>query len=379
MTKQQGSDQISLWDGDSPLKIDKPIRLIELFAGIGAQAKALERLGVPFEHYRICEFDKYAVESYNAIHGTNFQPSDIREITGADLGVVETDKYTYIMTYSFPCQDLSVAGKQAGMARGGGTRSGLLWEVEWLLKDMSGYIPHRHKPNGKIFSMTPYVDWYNPPDQTKLPQILLMENVPQVIGKKNIKDFAEWIAFLDTLGYTSKWAVLNATDFNVPQNRERCFMVSWLGDHSYYFPQGEGCKRALKDVLEKQVDEKFYLSDSAVKYVANNGTPPRCSNAIRAGGRGSLDRHSWDIVVELRQDGGEGIDGCNAVHGEGLQGLRQSGTDGRDRSMEEEVIKSADGTVIGRSSSFVPPPLKGISRAIDTERKNGVVIWQKKS
>lgn len=271
----QHGAQLSLWDGSNPLKIDKPLRLIELFAGIGAQAKALERLGVPFEHYRICEFDKYAVMSYNAIHGTNFKTSDIRDLKGADLGVVETDRFTYIMTYSFPCTDLSVAGKQAGMKKGTGTRSGLLWEVERLLSEMSGYSPHRHKPNGKIFSMTPYVDWYSPPDQTKLPQILLMENVPQVIGKKNIKDFAEWIAFLDTLGYTSKWAVLNAKDFNVPQNRERCFMVSWLGDHSYFFPQGTGCKRALKDVLEKQVDEKFYLSDSAVKYVANNVTPPR--------------------------------------------------------------------------------------------------------
>lgn len=111
--------QLSMWDGGSPLKIDKPLRLIELFAGIGAQAKALERLGVPFEHYRICEFDKYAVMSYNAIHGTNFKTSDIRDLKGADLGIVETDKFTYILTYSFPCTDLSVAGKQAGMRRGG--------------------------------------------------------------------------------------------------------------------------------------------------------------------------------------------------------------------------------------------------------------------
>ena len=103
-----------------------------------------------------------------------------------------------------------------------------------------------------------------------MPQILLMENVPQVIGKKNIKDFAEWVAFLDTLGYTSKWAVLNAKDFNVPQNRERCYMVSWLGDHSYYFPQGEGCKQQLKDMLEKQVDEKYYLTDRLIKYFENN-------------------------------------------------------------------------------------------------------------
>lgn len=116
-------------------KIDKPIRLIELFAGIGAQAKALEMLGVKFEHHRICEFDKYAVASYNAIHGTHFQPTDIRDLRWRDLGVTDTDKYCYILTYSFPCQDLSVAGKQRGMIKGSGTRSGLLWEVERLLTE----------------------------------------------------------------------------------------------------------------------------------------------------------------------------------------------------------------------------------------------------
>jgi DNA (cytosine-5)-methyltransferase 1 len=78
------SYQISLFDGAKPLRIEKPIRLIELFAGIGAQAKALEQLGADFEHYRVCEYDKYAVTSYNAIHGTQFEPSDIREWHGAD-------------------------------------------------------------------------------------------------------------------------------------------------------------------------------------------------------------------------------------------------------------------------------------------------------
>ena len=96
---------MNLFDCDKPLlKITKPIRLIELFSGIGAQAKALENLGVPFEHYRICEFDKYAVATYNAIHGTSFVTSDITELRGGDLGVTETDKYEYILTYSFPCQ-----------------------------------------------------------------------------------------------------------------------------------------------------------------------------------------------------------------------------------------------------------------------------------
>lgn len=97
-----------------PYKIKKPIRLIELFGGIGSQAKALENLKANFTHYRLCEFDKFAVTSYNAVHGTNFATSDITKITADDLGIVDTDKYEYIMTYSFPCQDLSIAGKQAG-------------------------------------------------------------------------------------------------------------------------------------------------------------------------------------------------------------------------------------------------------------------------
>ena len=129
-TIKSENNQISLFEGKNCLKIEKTIRLIELFAGIGAQAKALENLGIKFEHYRICEFDKYAVASYNAVHGTEFTTSDITKIHAADLGIIETDKYEYIMTYSFPCTDLSKAGKQKGMSRESGTRSGLLWEVE---------------------------------------------------------------------------------------------------------------------------------------------------------------------------------------------------------------------------------------------------------
>lgn len=91
--------QISFFDGSQPLKITKPIRLIELFAGIGSQAKALKRIGVEFEHYRVCEFDPYAVTSYNAIHGTNFEPSDITERKGEDLGIVDVDRFTYLLTY----------------------------------------------------------------------------------------------------------------------------------------------------------------------------------------------------------------------------------------------------------------------------------------
>ena len=223
------------------LKIDKPIRLIELFAGIGSQAKALTRLGADFEHYRICEFDKYAVTSYNAIHGTDFTTSDITKISANDLGIVDTDKYCYIMTYSFPCQDLSLAGKQKGMAKGENTRSGLLWEVERLLNEC-----------------------------TELPQILLMENVTQVHGKKNKEHFDEWLAYLESKGYKNYWKDLNAKNFGIPQNRNRTYMISVLGEYFYEFPEEFPLELRLKDMLEESVDEKFYISNEKINKIANS-------------------------------------------------------------------------------------------------------------
>lgn len=277
-------DQISIFDiGKTPLKIDKPIRLIELFAGIGSQAKALERLGADFEHYRISEWEVSAVASYKAIHKgedntdygkslseaqlaesldtlgistdgktpltykkirnkgvrwmrevyNNFKATNnigsIVNIGGDDLGIVDTDKYCYILTYSFPCQDLSLAGLQKGTAKGGNTRSGLLWEVERLLNECD-----------------------------ELPQILLMENVTQVHGKKNIEHFNEWIEFLESKGYNNYWQDLNAKHYGIPQNRDRTFMVSVLGDYTYEFPKPIPLELRLKDMLEDSVDEKIF-------------------------------------------------------------------------------------------------------------------------
>lgn len=219
-------------------KITKPIRLIELFAGIGSQAKALKNIGANFEHYRAIDFDKFAIKSYNAIHNTNFTPLDITKITAKDLGIVETDKYDYLMTYSFPCQDLSLAGKGVGMKKGGGTRSSLLWEVERLLLECE-----------------------------TLPQILLMENVTLVHSRKHLTDFNKWLNFLEELGYKNYWSDLNAKDYEIPQNRNRCFMVSILGDYYYEFPHKRKLKLKLKDMLEDEVDEKYYLSDKMIAHL----------------------------------------------------------------------------------------------------------------
>ena len=249
--------QMSLFDifgSDTPMMtIDKPIRLIEFFAGYGSQALALRELGADFEHYRVVEFDKYAVASYNAVHGTDFEVTDIRDVNGSDLGIVDTDKYTYLLTYSFPCTDLSVAGKGLGMSKGSGTRSGLLWEVERILQEL--------------------VD-----DGIDLPQVLLMENVPQVHGKKNLADFESWCKFLESIGYTNFWKDMNAKNYGVAQNRNTTFMVSVLGDVKYEFPKAIPLTRVMKDYLEDEVDEKYYINnEKAQKLIATlieNGTLP---------------------------------------------------------------------------------------------------------
>ena len=220
--------------------IDRPIRLIELFAGIGSQAKRMKRLRLDYEAYRVCEWDKYCIRSYNAIHGTDFETSDITKLQGGDLGIVNTEDYCYVMTYSFPCQDLSVAGKGAGMTKGTGTRSGLLWEVERLLNETE-----------------------------HLPQVLVMENVPQVHNKKNIADFNKWQEYLTTRGYRNYWQDLNAKNYGVPQNRDRCFMVSILGDYDYEFPKPFRLQLRLKDMLEERVDESYYLPDERLELIEN--------------------------------------------------------------------------------------------------------------
>ena len=219
-------------DKKEEYKIRKPIRLIELFAGLGSQAMALRDIGANFEHYRVVEFDKYKIAAYNAIHGTDFETMDITQISGEDLGIVEKEKYCYLLTYSFPCQDLSLAGQQKGMEKGTNTRSSLLWEVERLLNEC-----------------------------TELPQVLLMENVPQVHSYKNMGHFQRWIEFLESKGYSNFWQDLNAKDYGVAQSRNRCFMVSILGNYDYKFPQPIPLDKTMKDYLETEVDEKYYLTN----------------------------------------------------------------------------------------------------------------------
>ena len=283
---------------DNPVLDNKSIRLIEFFAGYGSQALALKYLGIPFEHWKTCEWAVKSINAYRYIHFPNeYHPGgvldipkeelidflykkgissnwnepmklesikrmkeldlyqtyediyvtnnlvNIQQVHASDLEIKERDKYNYILTYSFPCQDLSLAGKTAGMKKGSGTRSGMLWEVERILEECG----------------------------EELPQILLMENVPQVVGKKNKEDFDKWLEFLESKGYTNKYCMLNAKEVGypepIPQNRNRCFMVSVLNPKcDIVFPEKTERTKVLKDLLEENVDEKYYLSDKMLDY-----------------------------------------------------------------------------------------------------------------
>lgn len=285
-------NEVSIFDGFIPYyKVTKPVRLIELFAGIGSQHQALKNLGVKIDRTTIVEWQVNSIQAYNDIHIRKYddwtqglskeeiayrlnqlgvsidynQPAkletllrkgeewlrnvynnvintnnkvNIMSVKAEHLNITETDKYDYILTYSFPCQDLSKAGKGKGMSDTT-TRSGLLWEVERILSECK-----------------------------ELPQVLLMENVPDVIGSRYIQDFKRWDERLRQLGYSNHIEVLNAKDYGIPQNRERAFMISILGDYQYRFPQPIPLTLRLKDMLEKEVDEKYYLSDTTIERIS---------------------------------------------------------------------------------------------------------------
>lgn len=211
---------------------NNPLKLIELFAGIGSQTQALKNIGVPHEVVAISEIDKYAVQSYEAMHGKVNNLGDIRaikELPKADM-----------WTYSFPCQSISVAGKLEGIKEG--TRSGLLFEVERLLKVAA--------ENGT------------------LPKYLLLENVKNLVSKKFRADFDSWLFCLSELGYANYWKVLNAKDYGIPQNRERVFCVSIRGSHTpFVFPEKKELKLRLRDMLDSVVDEKYYLKESTIRSI----------------------------------------------------------------------------------------------------------------
>ena len=212
------------------------INLLSLFSGIGAFEKALDRKRIGYNLVNYCEFDKYASKSYSLIHKVpeTLNLGDITKVKIDELEPYSAD----LITYGFPCQDISNAGKQRGFEHDGQlTRSGLFFYAASII--------------GRI-----------------QPKVAICENVKALVGKKFTKEFETVLSTLEDIGYTNYWQVLNAKDYGIPQNRERVFIVSIRNDidKKYEFPAPIKLELRLKDILEKEVDEKYYLSNKMLEY-----------------------------------------------------------------------------------------------------------------
>ena len=211
------------------------IKILELFGGIGACTKAFKRLGIPHKVVDYVEIDKYAVASYNAINGTNFEPQDICKW--------DKDMEVDLLMHGSPCQDFSLAGKGAGGDKDSGTRSSLMYETIRIVEKL--------KPK--------YVIW---------------ENVKNLLSKKHIHNFNAYLKTMEQLGYINYYQILNAKDYGIPQNRERVFTISIRKDINkvFTFPQPQELKLKLKDILEDNVDEKYFLSEKMILNISALGT-----------------------------------------------------------------------------------------------------------
>lgn len=215
------------------------LNMLSLFSGIGAFEKALENLGIPYNLVGYCEIDKYASKAYSIIHGVP-EEKNLKDVTKVDW--LDIDETVDLITYGFPCQDISNAGKQKGFTDEGGnrTRSGLFFEALRIIEDFK-------------------------------PKFAIAENVKALTSKKFANEFRLVLESLDAAGYNNYYAVLNSKDFGIPQNRERVFIISIRKDidKGFTFPEAIPLELKLKDLLEDEVDEKYYLSEKMFNYAFN--------------------------------------------------------------------------------------------------------------
>lgn len=212
------------------------IKYLSLFSGIGSFEKALENQEIPFELVGYCEIDKYASKAYSLIHKVS-ESLNLGDITKIDTSKLQKD--LDLITYGFPCQDISLDGDQKGLFNEDGTptRSGLFFEALRII------------------------------NQTQ-PKIAIAENVKNLTSKKFKTQFELILNSLNQAGYNTYWKVLNAKDYGIPQNRERVFLISIRKDvdmKRFDFPEPFELTTKLKDLLETEVDEKYFLSETALK------------------------------------------------------------------------------------------------------------------
>lgn len=201
------------------------LKVFEAFSGVGTQHMALKNIDIPFEVVAIADIDEPAIRTYRAIHG---EVNNLGDISKIDSAVIPDHD---LFTYSFPCQDVSLDGFLKGLSEEDTTRSSLLWECKKVI-------------------------------EAKKPKFLLLENVKNLVSKRFKHDFDKWLEWLESQGYSNHWKVVNAKGFsNIPQNRERVFVVSMLEDNGFEFPADIPLTNKLMDYIESDVDESLYLSE----------------------------------------------------------------------------------------------------------------------
>ena len=210
---------------------ENPLRVCTLCSGYESQKMALDELGIPNELVVWSEIDKYAIQAHNAVY------PECADRNAGDMTKIDWSQQPDfdLLCYSTPCQDISTAGKQAGLIEGSDTRSSIIWYTKYAI-------------------------------QQKKPKYLLGENVKNLVGKNHRPEYFRWLQFLESEGYTNYYAIINAKDCGIPQNRERVFTISIYGDHNIYrFPTPIPLELRLKDLLEEEVDDKYVLSDQAIQ------------------------------------------------------------------------------------------------------------------
>lgn len=243
---------------------EKMVKLLSLFSGIGAFEKALTNLGIPFDLVAYCEFDKYASKAYSAIHNVP-ESMNLGDITKVDEKTLPQN--IDLVTYGFPCQPFSQAGKQEGFEDSKG-RGNLFFDALRVIQHCK-------------------------------PKIAIAENVKNLTSPRFKNEFQTVLQCLDNAGYNNYWKVLDAKNYDIAQHRERVIVVSIRKDIDtghFEFPEPVRLLKCLYDYLEPEVDEKYYISDEKAKALIPQLKEKMISNAIRGGGHGSIDRHQWDLV-----------------------------------------------------------------------------------
>lgn len=231
------------------------IKYLSLFSGIGAFEKSLDRLGIPFDLIGYCEIDKYASKAYSLLHKVP-ESMNFGDITKIDETQLPSD--IDLITYGFPCQDISLAGHQQGLLNDDGTktRSGLFFDALRIIEHTQ-------------------------------PKIAIAENVKNLASQKFSDQFHIVLEGLEDAGYNNYWKILNAKDYEIPQNRERILIVSIRKDIDtgiFQFPQPVELKLKLKDLLEDEVDDRYYVDPEKVKQLLPQLQEKQISNTVRGGG-----------------------------------------------------------------------------------------------